>query len=281
MKVNKIGLGTVQFGLDYGISNQNGKVKDVSEILEFCKESGVDTIDTASAYGDAEERLGKCDLSSFKIVSKFTPSKSKDEFNNQFTRSLNDLNQKKIYGYLAHKPLELLSNAWEWSSLQDLKSRSLVSKIGYSLNHPDELKKLLSNKLIPDIVQVPFNYFDKRFEIYFKELKQLNVEIHCRSIFLQGLFFMDPDKLPDHFKEIKHYLKALQEIENFPKELIHFVSNNPAIDKIIIGTESVEQLRKNFELYFSSISEKKLPTIPTFDDELLMPMKWPKTQQNG
>jgi aryl-alcohol dehydrogenase-like predicted oxidoreductase len=121
-------------------------------------------------------------------VSKFTSSKSKREFNNQFIKSLNDLNQKKIYGYLAHKPLELLSNDWEWTSLKNLKSKSLVSKIGYSLNHPDELKKLLSSGLIPDIVQVPFNYFDKRFEIYFKELKQLNVEIHCRSIFLQGIF---------------------------------------------------------------------------------------------
>lgn len=278
MKASKIGLGTVQFGLDYGISNQNGKTEKISEILEFSKDSGIDTIDTASAYGDAEKILGKYDLSTFKIVSKFTPSKSRAELHDQFIKTSNDLNQKSLYGYLAHTPLNLLSNDWEWNFLMQLKSEFLVSKIGYSLNHPDELKSLLSNGLVPDIVQIPFNYFDRRFEIYFSELKDMNIEIHCRSIFLQGLFFVNPDSLPDYFNEIKHSLKIFQKIDDFPKHLLNFVSDNPKVDRIIIGVESLAQLRKNVEFYKSSKSGKELPVIPTFDDSILMPMNWPKTR---
>lgn len=278
MKESKIGLGTVQFGLDYGISNQNGKTEKIFEILKFCKDSGIDIIDTASAYGDAEKILGKYDLSTFKIISKFTPSKSRAELNDQFIKTTNDLNQKSLYGYLAHRPLNLLSNDWEWDFLIQLKRESLVSKIGYSLNHPNELESLLNNGLVPDIVQIPFNYFDRRFEIHFSELKEMNVEIHCRSIFLQGLFFMNPDSLPDHFNEIKHSLKILQKIDDFPKHLISFVADNPKVDQIIIGTESLAQLRKNLDYYQSSKSGKELPVIPTFHDSILMPMNWPKTR---
>ena len=83
---NKIGLGTVQFGMDYGVSNTKGKTPDieVSKILEYAKKEGLLYIDTAEAYGCSEEVLGRNDLSGFRIISKFLPrmSTSKLKFQN-------------------------------------------------------------------------------------------------------------------------------------------------------------------------------------------------------
>jgi aryl-alcohol dehydrogenase-like predicted oxidoreductase len=191
---HRIAIGSVQFGLEYGIANSNGKtsILEAGKIINYCRENCIDTIDTASAYGDAEKVLGQVDIDGFKVVSKFLPNDSFLDFKHQLNKTIVDLKVENIYGYLAHRPLSLLKDTEDWNYLTETKNLGKIVKIGFSLNKPVELDALLDAGYAPDIIQVPYNYLDRRFEKYFEKLHNMNVEIHCRSAFMQGLFFKKP-----------------------------------------------------------------------------------------
>jgi|26BtaG_2_1085354.scaffolds.fasta_scaffold00002_246 aryl-alcohol dehydrogenase-like predicted oxidoreductase len=275
--IHKIGIGTAQFGGNYGISNSKGQTSDVEvgEILNTAKAHGIRYIDTAAVYGNAELVLGKQDLKEFRVVSKFLPPIKKETIGSLLNQSLKTLNLDNIYGYLAHRPLSLLENKLYWQEMKDLKAEGLIRKIGYSLNNPLELDMLLKKKYFPDLVQVPFNYFDNRFENRLIELKEIGCEIHTRSTFLQGLFFMNPDKLGVFFDEIKPHIHNLQEQNQLlPEALLNHVLNNINIDHVILGVENNIQLLRNINsLNFSTRLE---PRQFNFPDRIIMPMYWPK-----
>ena len=145
--VNKIGLGTVQFGANYGISNAKGKTPEteVTSILEYAQKTGITYIDTAYAYGTAELTLGKNNLHEFKIVSKYL-SEAENSLEKQIDTSLKRLKKSSLYAYLAHRPLDLIeNNCKNWKVLQDYKSRGKVSKIGASFNTIEEMDELLDS----------------------------------------------------------------------------------------------------------------------------------------
>lgn len=251
MKHNKrkIGLGTVQFGTSYGISNTHGKTSpnEVTKILDLAKKNGIKILDSASAYGNAEEVLGKNDLDEFQVISKFMPPQD-ENLRVQLKNSLKSLRVKQLYAYLAHRPRELMKNPNQWEEMLQLKEEGRIQKIGFSLNKPEELEELLSKDLVPDIVQAPFNYFDNRFEKSFLLLQSMGCEVHTRSTFLQGLFFMKPDVLSPYFNEIKDDLRELQLLqEDLSVSLLNFVLDKSFINKVIIGVESSNQLRQNLE----------------------------------
>jgi len=274
---HKLGLGTVQFGLPYGISNTAGQTTaaEVCSILKAASEHGITVLDTASAYGNAEEVAGKNDLSQFNIVSKYiTPSPGKS-IREQLQQSLNDLHTEKLYGYLAHRPAEILNDASQWKMLKDSQQQGLVEKIGFSLNTTEELKALLDKNFVPDLIQAPYNYFDNRFEYLIQKLKEKGCEIHTRSAFLQGLFFKDVNTLPSFFEIVKPLIKRVQQqTHNISGALLHFVASKPFIDKAIIGVENTQQLLINIrdmklgiELDINNVA------IP---EQILMPSNWPK-----
>lgn len=274
---SKIGLGTVQFGLDYGISNKDGKTstEEVSKILNYALTQGLDTIDTASAYGDAETVLGGNDLNGFKVISKFMPPEKDETISSQLHQSLKRLKQENLYGYLAHRPMNILENPLYWKELQSLKREGLIQKTGFSLNTPDELKQILQAGFIPDLIQIPFNYFDRRFQQQAIALKEQGCEIHTRSTFLQGLFFMNPDELNSFFDEVKPLLKNLQSsFSTLSGSLLRFVTELPFIDKVIMGVENMEQLKNNLETLNNSDSLPELNEI--ISDKILIPSGWPK-----
>jgi aryl-alcohol dehydrogenase-like predicted oxidoreductase len=274
---HKLGLGTVQFGLPYGISNTSGQTsaEEVSRILQAAAENGITVLDTASAYGTAEIVLGKNDMSSFHIVSKYiTPSAGKT-IQEQLTGSLQNLQVKKLYGYLAHRPAEILNDKDQWKILKEFQQKGLVEKIGFSVNATEELRALLDKNCIPDLVQAPYNYFDNRFEGLMIKLKETGCEIHTRSAFLQGLFFKDIHTLPSFFDTVKPLLKRVQQqTKNIPGALLHFVATKPFIDKVIIGVENVQQLLMNIsDLKLSIELEKNTAAVP---EQILVPSNWPK-----
>jgi aryl-alcohol dehydrogenase-like predicted oxidoreductase len=276
MKVSeKLGLGTVQFGLAYGISNKDGQTTslEVSKILKTAQSFGIDVLDSASAYGNSEDILGKNELSSFKMVSKFMPSGFKP-IGDQLETSLRNLGLKKLHGYLAHRPMDILENPSEWDNLLKFKSTSKVDKIGFSLNEPWELEKLIEKGYNPDIVQIPYNYFDRRFESLIIELKGKGCEIHSRSTFLQGLFFLSENELPDFFQEVKPLIKDLQQNNLLNGALLKYVLDKKFIDKTIIGVENNRQLIENVE------NVNLAPTLPELQleisDNILIPSRWPK-----
>ena len=272
---SKIGLGSVQFGIPYGVSNNTGQTsnEEVTKILNYANTSEIDIIDTASAYGNAEEALGKNDLNHFKIVSKFM-SPSSESIHEQFKQSLKKLNQNSMYGYLAHRPADLLKFPKQWSQLKELKTEGLVEKVGYSLNEPEEIYQLLGKGYHPDLIQVPYNYFDRRFEEIIIELKHKGCEIHTRSTFLQGLFFMKPGELSSFFDEVKPHLRSLQKINLLSKSLLNFTLNKGFIDKVIIGVENNKQLIENLDNTTEIEELEKLDF--RFSKKILMPMYWPK-----
>jgi aryl-alcohol dehydrogenase-like predicted oxidoreductase len=275
--VNKLALGSVQFGLPYGISNNAGKTPadEVERILEFCKSSELLTIDTASAYGEAEKVLGRNDLAPFQVVSKFLPNETKKAFEDQLNTTLANLGVDQLYGYLAHRPERLIKNSWEWNLLKDKRAKGVIKKIGFSLNSPDELHQLMELDFIPDLVQVPYNYLDRRFEHELIKLKERKIEVHTRSSFLQGLFFMKPEGLGNHFEPVKSFLRELQATaSNMQASLLNFVLERAFIDKLVVGVESLVQLQENIE-GLGNAETLNIP-FPELPDQILMPMHWPK-----
>jgi aryl-alcohol dehydrogenase-like predicted oxidoreductase len=278
MKIeDKIGLGTVQFGLSYGISNTSGQTpsSEVEHILNFAKKSGITLLDSAAAYGNAEEVLGNKETTGFKLVSKFRPAVEGRTVEDQLKKSLTDLKRPSIYAYLAHSPQALLESPEEWDRLKMLKEQGKTTKIGYSLNAPWELEELLELEYIPDLVQLPYNYFDRRFESKLGKLKNLGCEVHSRSAFFQGLFFVDPEGLDAFFDPIKPDLSALQKHPSFSAgSLLKFVIGNEQIDKVIIGVETVQQLKDTLN---DIKTAEDLPQMTkAIDPTILIPSNWPK-----
>lgn len=276
--INKLGLGSVQFGVEYGISNSSGKTGEleVAAILDVAEKSGIDLIDTASAYGNSEEVLGMCDLTKFKVVSKFLLNEI-DTLENQLKSTLKLLNQSSIYGYLAHRPLEVVEDLNIWEDLKLAKRSGSIEKIGFSFNSVEEIDKVLSLSIQPDIIQVPFNFLDRRFLNYMKDLKNKGCEIHTRSTFLQGLFFCDPNYLNSYFDEIKPILERFRGLKHdLPGLLLRWVTSQNFVDKVIIGVNDSKQLIENIK----SISSNIKSSLPNYyfevSDNILMPSNWPK-----
>lgn len=274
---SKIGLGSVQFGIFYGISNTQGQTssEEVERLIGLALANGIDLIDTASAYGNAEEILGSKNMKDFRVVSKFMPPGRNEDLQVQLQESLRKLRLSCIYAYLAHRPLDLYKNPQQWEELVGFKNSGLVKKIGFSLNEPRELKLLMDRGFFPDLIQVPFNYFDRRFEKSVVALKEKGCEIHTRTTFLQGLFFANPDNLDSFFEAVKPLIKSFQSsVKNLPGALLKFVVEKPFVDKVIVGVENCKQLHENI----GSLScAEQLPKLPfNLPETVVMPSKWPK-----
>jgi len=275
---SKLGLGTVQFGLKYGISNTSGKTpsEEVNKIIDFARQSHIKYLDTASAYGDSEEALGKCGIEDYRVVSKFMPVGYKNQtISSQLNESLDKLGLKSVYGYLAHRPETLLEEPQQWEELLLLKNTEKITKIGFSLNKKSELEQLLAADMTPDIVQVPFNVFDSRFQEQLKELKEKGCDVHSRSAFLQGLFFVPADSLEAFFDPVKEIIRSLQSTygNELPGALLNYVLQKDFIDVVILGVENLDQLKDNIENIRNSTAVNL--EIPYIEERIVMPSFWP------
>lgn len=281
----KLALGTVQFGMNYGISNVNGIPDnfEIEKIFQLAWENNIKTIDTASVYGGAEKKIGILAKQNFEIVSKFKISSENTSVSEQLENSLISLNRKSIYGYLAHNVDELLNDLDLWKCLEEERGLGKVQKIGYSIYNIDQLQKLLNKGLIPDIIQLPYNLLDRRFDVFFDNLKKNGVEIHIRSAFLQGLYFMDLNSLGSKFEPIKNDLAKIKSICNENKISIeslalNFVIMNPLIDKLLIGVDTLYQLQSNIDgvKKWNSGTDifELVKDINVSSPELLNPINW-------
>lgn len=279
MKLNKIGIGTAQFGLNYGISNTTGKVSisEVKDIIDISRNEEIRYIDTAAGYGEAEKILGENNLDDFRIVSKFLPQEKNSNLSIQLNKTLRNLNAKKIYGYLAHRPRDLANNERQWNQLLELKFKDKIRKIGISVNSLEEINIFLDKGRIPDLIQVPYNYLDNRFKEKIIELKEVGCEIHARSIFLQGLFFMNKEILPQFFDEIKNDIHFLQikYKDLLPNYLLNYVLEKNFIDVAIFGITSKDQFINNIKNLVST-DYLKDRSSEISNNKILMPSEWPK-----
>ena len=282
--MSKLALGTVQFGTNYGINNSVGipNDKEITSILDYAYKNGINTLDTAIAYGKSEERLGKLMKNNFQIISKFSGIYNFKDLENELLKSLSNLRMDNIYGFIFHNAYDLIENPKMWSYLERLKSLKKIKKIGFSIYNEKELNEILNIGFIPDLVQLPYSILDRRFENSLIKLKNLDVEIHVRSVFLQGLYFKDLNNLPETLLPLRPYLRKLHEICNsfnisIPSLALNFVKQNKNIDKIVIGAESKAQLEDNITVMNMDIDNNILELIDKLDvveKELLNPINW-------
>lgn len=277
----KLALGTAQFGLNYGVTNQNGQVtiEEVKSILNFAKNNGIDTLDTASGYGNSEQVLGKVGVNGYRIVTKTASLKNGvNGVINGFYQSLERLNKKAVDGLLIHDINEVNSKDFNdlFRKLNELKQQGLVNKIGFSTYTPEQIDFLLESFDF-DMVQLPFNVFDNRLIQggQLKSLKKQGVEIHARSVFLQGVL-LDFDNLSDYFLTWKDWFEAYQVIVGDSKltlleYALNFVLNVKEIDKVLIGVNSKIQLK---EIVQSVKNQSGIGAHPINDVNLLNPSLW-------
>ncbi len=283
--MSKLALGTVQFGLPYGINNQSGVPTDseLAEIFRIAKEAGIETLDSAQGYGNAEERVGKLSNNEFQIITKFKKLKSPYPFHTELTESLLKLKSKSVYAYMAHDVNLLIENPSWWEGLYIAKENGLIKKIGYSLYSVDQLESLFAYNMIPDIIQLPYNILDRRFESFLPKLSSLGVEIHSRSVYLQGLLQMDPNLISNQFNPLKPHLSLIREIAlrnelSIGQLCLGFVVNNIFINKVVIGIDNLFQLKENISIYqttnLSDTLMKELYSIEVKESSLLNPTNW-------
>lgn len=274
----RLALGTVQFGLNYGISNFDGKptIAEIDAILNLALENKIELLDTANAYGLAEEVIGELNAKRFDLVTKFSPESEKGLFENQFQESLNKLKVDNVYGLLAHRPMDVVEHPEIWDKMNSQKYNQKVKKIGFSFNSPEEYYVVIKKSFYPDIVQVPFNYFDGRFIDIIEELKYKGCEIHVRSAFLQGLFFANINQLPSFFDEVRELIAKLQkEYDKYlASALIRFVLDNKFIDKVVIGVQNRNQLQNVLDSLMNTPKLRKLEK--KINHKILQPYFWPK-----
>jgi aryl-alcohol dehydrogenase-like predicted oxidoreductase len=281
----KLALGTVQFGIPYGINNQTGVPDDSSltEILDLAYDSGIRILDTAIAYGNSEERIAGLSKSKFKIVSKFSDVQNKIEFQNSLEASLRKINTDCLYGYISHNANNLIQFPRIWEELVSSRDKEKkIGKIGYSLYNTEQLDQLLNMGFIPDLVQLPYSLLDRKFESYLPELKRMNVEIHIRSVFLQGLYFMHPDQLPIRLLPLKSTLTYLNNLcEHFGTSIgglaLNYVYINPNVDFIVIGVDSQFQLAQNLNIIKKDLNYQIINLVDEIsisNPELLNPGNW-------
>jgi|TARA_B100001964_G_C14241996_1_gene605482 hypothetical protein len=290
--MNKLSLGTVQFGLSYGIANQTGKIKSVEakKILQLAKNSNIDLIDTAIAYGDSEKVIGDIGIKDFKFVSKL-PALPKDcvDINSWVEEnvklSLKRLGIPSLYGLLVHRSESLLGNSGNKliNALKTIKLNGLVKKIGISIYDPSECEQVMNLARI-DIVQAPLNIVDRRLVVsgWLSRLHSEEIEIHTRSVFLQGLLLMPRNKIPKIFDRWfrawdqwsleleKNNLSAVEACLLYPLSL-------PEIDRVIIGVDNVNQLNDIINKSKSQQSQIDWSFMISNDQALINPTNWHKS----
>jgi len=289
--MNKLSLGSAQFGLDYGIANQSGKTKfkEVKKILKLAKKSKIDLIDTAISYGDSEKVIGDIGETDFKFISKLPaiPNNCLDIYSwvqKNVRNSLKQLSTNSLYGLLVHNSNDLLgpSSKELINALNNIKFDGLVKKIGISIYDPSECEKILYlNKF--DIVQAPLNIIDRRLvdSGLLSKLHSQNIEIHTRSVFLQGLLLMSRKEIPKNLNRwSKIWDKWSSELKRNKLDAIEacllYPLSIPEINHVIIGVNNASQLNDIIIKSKSQRPQADLSFMISNDQMLINPTNWNK-----
>ena len=287
--MSKLILGTVQFGINYGINNKIGKPSsnEIKKILDFSFERNINILDTAEAYGSSQERIGEYTKQSnnkFEIITKYSKYRNDLPSNivDRVKKNLEILNVETLYCYMFHNFNDYTTffNLFK-DDLSYLKRNGKIKKIGVSLHSNEEIIEVLKNDNI-DLIQLPFNLLDnssQRKKVLIKA-KSKGIEVHTRSVFLQGLFFKDPTDIKGKLLEIKEDLSLIKGMVG--KEYINDLALNYAyskdyIDYILLGVDSVKQLKSNIRTIKNSKTKNLYPEVDNIvvkNSLMLNPVNW-------
>lgn len=293
-------LGTVQFGMDYGIKGQKQpSVEQAVEMLDYATQNGIDTIDTANAYGTAEDVVGtfleKKTISRDKlfIISKFRPNLLDDVKSDEYYEVMRDnlentlsrLHTDYLDSYLLHSA-RYVFNDGIIDTLNRMKQDGLVRRVGVSVYEPEEAKKCIERPNV-EFMQLPFSIFDQRMEKagVFKEAEKDNIQIHSRSAFIQGLILMEEDEVPPFLvkaKPIVRKISLLCERHRLSRISLamNYVKQQSRISHLVFGVDNLEQLIENISIFRENISKDIIDDIAKeFTDieaDIVMPSLWKK-----
>ncbi|TGL99212.1 aldo/keto reductase [Leptospira jelokensis] len=285
----RIALGTVQFGLPYGISNTSGQVstEEVAKIVSYAREIGITTLDTARDYGTSESVLGKTGVSDLRIISKISRPTNvsvnlKDWVIDSVNKSLDNLGIDSLYSLMLHRPEILVESGADqiYDALVELKTKGLIKKIGISIYSPTDLEKIIHKYKI-DLIQSPFNVLDRSLfsSGWLDKLSTFGVEIHVRSAFMQGLLLFSKEMRPHKFNRWNalwsrwHYWLEKESLSALEACLL-FVKSYSKIDNIVVGVESLQQLQLIFDSYRSTRKIEIPSDIFSDDINLINPSRW-------
>ena len=287
--LNKIILGAAQLGMNYGINNYGpiNKTK-VFEILDFAVSNDINMIDTAEVYGNSLELIGKyikqSPKSNLKIISKLnTGLDLKDlNLNNHIQSQLNLAGIDSFHGYMFHDYMSFIDNHDLFDQIIDLKDYGIIKNIGISVYETKSIIDIVKNHKF-DFIQIPFNLLDNdkdKIEVL-KIANEKKIEIHVRSVFLQGLFFKPFDEYSKNLEPLKKYMKRLNEISLESKIDIEYLAlkytlKKDYINKVIFGVHNLQQFSKNIKIINSDISipDDQIEEIIVKEKDLLKPYNW-------
>lgn len=296
--MSKLCLGTVQFGMKYGINNQNGQPSEEAcfDMLDIALEKGINVLDTARAYGTAEIVIGNyleyrhCHHK-VEIISKFRPNIiDKDETDvysvvrRELEDSLKRLHVSCLKGYLFHTP-EYVYNRKNVEALFRLKDEGLVQNIGVSIYNMEEGFEAIRRNM--DYVQLPYSILDQRGmqSDFIRQAKKAGMTVFTRSAFLQGLFMMDLDKIPGYLNHAKPYLSYFRDLIDQHKRgsielLLQFIKGTVDADYLVFGVDNEKQLLEDIRAFREDklIEESVLNQIKKYycqvDESIIFPSLW-------
>lgn len=297
--IRKLGLGTAQFGLAYGVTNARGQIPtaEAAAIVAAAVAAGINLFDTAAAYGESEAVLGQAlgPCTEVEVVSKLPPIVSDGigdteimAWRTAVERSLARLRRPALYALLLHRPDDLRKPGVERLGrfLEELKRAGTTAKIGVSAYDRPQIE-LAMDRIPLDLVQVPVNLLDQRL-LLDGTLERLNgrgIEVHARSAFLQGALLADPDSLPAHFAPHRDRLRAVghaAERAGLPRLALclRFALAQPAIDRVIVGVTGMAELQ---QILAAATAATPLPDVlhvlASDDERLVNPALWPASRQ--
>lgn len=300
MKLSRITLGTAQLGMDYGITNKAGRpsFENARKILHFAVTHGVNSFDTAPVYGESEKVIGKFlemnpgldVLITTKLPSltnrKVKPSLVSKVVLSDLENSLNRLKINRVWNYLIHDYKDIANYGEKlMDALYRLKESGKVEHIGVSVYSPEEAEEILTYPLF-DTIQFPFNLFDRRFvgSGVLLKLKKRGFLTLARSIFLQGLFFLNPEDLSPQFQIARDHLLNLRSLStethlSIEELALGYLKKQELVDSMVIGMETLEQLEKNLKILDKvDLSNRVLEEIErrfaNVDTRIIDPRRW-------
>lgn len=294
--ISKFGLGTVQFGLDYGFTKRKSQ-DEVNSILKTATDNGITLIDTAREYGDSEDKIGyfmenyknkfvvATKLRLIEDLEKLNYSKLKDNICNSVEESLEKLQLSKIPILQLHQTIEgIYKNNDFWTVINQLKEDKLIDLFGVSVYELPETKFITQNHSgCVDFFQIPYNIFDRRFDDIQEELDANSIGLVSRSTFLKGIIPCSIEDTPECLTDIKPFKHKLQKLadncECSVAELASvFVYYNDYINSTILGVNSPEELENNIKSIDkfdkNLLDEIDLDDLRINDDYLIDPRKW-------
>ncbi len=285
---NKLILGTVQMGVAYGINNHSGKIsmQHSIELLDYAFDHGIELLDSAEAYGNAHEVIGvfhkKHPEKQFKVITKL-PHQSNMDIRAKVDDYIEELKVDQLHALLFHSFATYRDHSEHYDVLNTLKLEGKTKFIGVSVYTNEELETVMMNDDI-DIIQLPFNLFDNvnlRGDIL-KKAKAKGKMIHTRSAVLQGLFFKDPN---DDMRIVQKLKNELLQISNISKRhhisisqlALSYCLSQPTIDNVLIGVDSIEQLKDNLSAVNYNLDSMVIDDINNIhvqNLDLLNPSLW-------